>query len=459
MPSRRPGGCLTVEAQTGAQRRKGKAAHPEGLGGSVHTRTSRSGQRPPWSLAIDFGTCFTTAATLVDRSADPAAPDAAAPPALLEMEAGRGLPSAVALGPDGGILTGQAAVDRAVERPDLAERLPKRALVRQSSVLLGERDHSTVALVAAVLRRVRQEAVAVHGGDPTRTVLTHPARWSAQERGQLGAAAAQAGIAAPEFVPEPVAAAMWHAAAAGVPEGGCLAVYDLGGGTFDTAVLRRAAGEFSTVAVGGDPYLGGEDLDECLAELLGRRARARDPAPWDALWSSDGPADRVRQERLRRKVTAAKEALSTAGSVDLAVPGYREPFLIRSHEFGAAIEPLLIRSHELLSATVREANLEPGALHAVVLTGGASHTPLVSDLIAEREGRLPLLTADPKASVVLGALTAGLVAGGAGTGRPADATAGPDPARRYFRPDGDPDFEFPSYDARGTHGAHGTHDL
>ncbi|MFF3320733.1 Hsp70 family protein [Streptomyces sp. NPDC002889] len=368
---------------------------------------------------------------------------------MLEIENSRYLPSLVCLDADGTPLTGRAALQRAVNRPDLTERAPKRALVRQDGVILGERRVSTAELAAAVLRRTLTEAQAVHGGSaPSRTVLTHPARWGAAERTRLGEAAALAGIDGPEYLPEPVAAALHHAEAGEVPEGDCLAVYDLGGGTFDTAVLRRTSNGFTTVAVGGDPHLGGEDLDECLAALLAERAEARDPLPWDELWGSAEPGQVAQRALLRRELTAAKEALSTASSVDLAVPGYPEPFLIRSHEYRSAVEPLLARSHDLLTATVREAGLEPAALHAVVLTGGASRTPRVSDLIAEREQRLPLLTADPKASVVLGALSSGLVVTVPAEG-PADAGARPGEPRRalrYFQPAGDPDFEFSPYD-------------
>ncbi|MFF3942092.1 Hsp70 family protein [Streptomyces phaeofaciens] len=379
-----------------------------------------------------------------------AAEAATAPPTMLEIENSRYLPSVVALDADGTPLTGRAALQRAVNRPDLTERAPKRALVRQTAVLLGGRAVPTEELAAAVLRRVRGAALAAHGGTaPVRTVLTHPVRWGAAELGRLTRAAALAGIDAPELLPEPVAAALHHTRTTEVPEGACLAVYDLGGGTFDTAVLRRTAGGFDTVAVGGDPHLGGEDLDDCLAALLRERALARDPDPWKELTESGDPALNAQLALLRREIVAAKEALSTAGSVEVAVPGYPEPFLLRAHEYREAATPLLTHSHEVLSATVSEAGLDPAALHAVVLTGGASRTPLISDLIAEREGRLPVLSADPKATVALGALAAdGLTP--AGSSAPAGHRAGPGPLAlrgpRYLRPDGDPDFEFDPYD-------------
>ncbi|MGW2037056.1 Hsp70 family protein [Streptomyces virginiae] len=419
--------------------------------------TARAGRgEREWLLAVDFGTCFTTAATFGDEAAA-----GSVGPRSLEIENSRCLPALVCLDDSGALLTGRAAQQRAAHHPDQAERAPKRALARQSAVLLGGRSVPAAELAAAVLRRVCAEARAAHDGrPPARTVLTHPARWGTAERDRLADAADRAGIAAPGFLPEPVAAALHHGRVHAVPEGGAVAVYDLGGGTFDTAVLRRTARGFDTVAIGGDPHLGGEDLDECLRDLLGERAADRDPDPWHDLWEDPGPPAAAQRAALGRELTAAREALSQTGSVDLAVPGYPQPFLIRAHEYRAAAEPLLARTYELLAATVADAGLDAADVHEIVLTGGASRTPRVSDLIAERTGRLPLLTADPKSAVVLGALAALPLAGppgpeGAAAPAYAEGTAyaggaayaaGPTApggrVRRYLNPDGDLGFRF-----------------
>ncbi|MEV6678903.1 Hsp70 family protein [Streptomyces erythrochromogenes] len=411
--------------------------------------TARAGRgEREWSLAVDLGTCFTTAATFGDEAAV-----GGVGPRSLEIENSRCLPALVCLDDSGALLTGRAAQQRAAHHPDQAERAPKRALARQSAVLLGGRSVPAAELAAAVLRRVYAEARAAHDGrPPARTVLTHPARWGTAERGRLADAADRAGIAEPGFLPEPVAAALHHGQVHAVPEGGAVAVYDLGGGTFDTAVLRRTDRGFEPVAIGGDPYLGGEDLDECLRDLLGERAADRDPDPWYALWEDPGPPAAAQRALLGRELTAAREALSQTGSVDIAVPGYPQPFLIRAHEYRAAAEPLLDRSYELLAATIADAGLDAADVHEIVLTGGASRTPRVSDLIAERTGRLPLLTADPKSAVVLGALAVlpttlppGPGPGQAQAARPAYADGAAAPGgrvRRYLNPDGDLGFRF-----------------
>ncbi len=182
-----------------------------------------------WALAIDFGTSFTTAATWTSGQ-----------PSMLEIENSRYLPSLVCLGEDGTLLTGAAARQLAAQLPGHAERLPKRALVRSPEVRLGSRTVASTDLAAAVLGRVYREALAQHpAGPPDRIMLTHPASWPDDELNLLVKAAEAAGLAKPVLVPEPVAAALYYAQEQEFTLAGHLAVYDLGGGTFDSAVLRR----------------------------------------------------------------------------------------------------------------------------------------------------------------------------------------------------------------------------
>jgi len=375
-----------------------------------------------WTLAVDFGTSFTTAAMFHDGVVE-----------VLDIEKRRYLPSTVSAGDEGELLTGIAAEQLAAQRPDRAERLPKRALVAGDSVLLGGRAVTSVDLVAAVLRRVYTEALGHHRGvAPARLVLTHPAAWPAHEQALLLKAAQAAGLGPVDLVPEPVAAAVHYTRvrADEIPVGGHVAVYDLGGGTFDTAVVRRTRDGFVLAGPpGGDPHLGGEDFDEALLEIVGRHARERDPAPWDTLWADQDAARRYQLATLRRDATAAKEALSSTATVYLTVPGYDDVFVIGRAEFESAVEEHLQRSLDLLERTVRDAGVPAAELSAVLLAGGASATPRVSDLLAERLGGLPVMDPDPKLVVVRGALFAGAAAEPSSP----EATAAPPPLR--FNPD------------------------
>ncbi|WP_433784030.1 Hsp70 family protein [Actinomycetospora sp. CA-101289] len=360
-----------------------------------------SGPGQPWDLAIDFGTSFTTTATLAGGRAE-----------VLEIDGSKYVPSLVCLDEDGTILVGRDAVTESAMAPDRTERVPKRALVAHEQVLLGERTVATVDLVAAVLERVAGEAVRRFSGRrPARVVLTHPARWQAGglELRRLTEAADRAGLGVPDLVAEPVAAAHHYVRSGSgdqaVPDGGMIGVYDFGGGTFDTAVLlRRGVGFELAGSPGGDVALGGEDLDVAFMEILAEHAEALDPDPWNELWEAEGRVAERHRTLLRRDVTQAKEALSRLPAFNLWVPGYDDEIRVTRREYERAIEPLLARSVVELQDTIARAGTTPDALVDVYLTGSTSRTPRISTLLGDLLGHVPGMRDDPKAVVVLGAL-------------------------------------------------------
>src|SRR5262245_50987973 len=186
------------------------------------------------------------------------------------------LPSAVYAAPSGELLVGRDAAHMARDDPARYEPYPKRR-VDDGSVLLGGRGIPVVELVAAVLRRVADEARRTAGTLPP-AVLTHPVAWGSARRGVLVEAARRAGLTVLDLVAEPIAAAAYFTTVLGteLPAGACLAVFDLGGGTFDVAVVRGSggardlsvvgtggggAGDLSVVGTGGLDDVGGLDLD------------------------------------------------------------------------------------------------------------------------------------------------------------------------------------------------------
>ncbi|MHC1562970.1 Hsp70 family protein [Actinomycetospora sp. C-140] len=354
---------------------------------------------PGWDLAIDFGTSFTTTATLAGGRVE-----------VLEIDGSKYVPSLVCLDDDGAILVGRDALTEAAMAPDRTERVPKRALVASEQVLLGDRTIATVDLVAAVLARVAGEAVRRFSGRrPSRVVLTHPARWQAGglELRRLAEAAERAGLGEPDLVAEPVAAAHHYVRSGDtVPDGGMIGVYDFGGGTFDTAVLRRRGDGFELAgSPGGDVALGGEDLDAAFMEILAEHAEALDADRWYALWEAEGRTAERHRTLLRRDVTQAKETLSRRPAVNLWVPGYDDEIRVTRREYERAVEPLLARSVTELRDTVARAGTTPDGLVDVYLTGSTSRTPRISTLLADVLGHVPGMRDDPKAVVVLGALS------------------------------------------------------
>jgi molecular chaperone DnaK (HSP70) len=356
--------------------------------------TEMPGAAPGWSLAIDFGTTSTAAAMTDGRAA----------PQVLEIEGSRYFPSVVYRDEAGQLLTGRTAVRQAAVFPDRAERVPKRALVAGSEVILGGHPVPVTELVAAVLGRVYAEAVRYHGGRPPAVVvLTHPARWSETRRGRLRDAAIKAGVTDPVFVSEPVAAASWYARPAA---GAVVAVFDLGGGTLDTAVLRASGTRYEIAGVpGGNANLGGEDFDELLLGRVSDLARERDAAEWGGLFGMASTRSRRDMALVRADVTAAKEALSEHTVFDLSVVGFAEEFRLTRPEFEELIGADVDEAVTEMCRTIAAAGVTAGELTGCYLTGGSSRIPLIAARLAAAVEVAPQLRDDPKAVVALGALS------------------------------------------------------
>ncbi|RAY10927.1 hypothetical protein DPM19_32845 [Actinomadura craniellae] len=343
-----------------------------------------------WALAIDFGTSCTTAAVAADGRIE-----------ALAFDGHRRLPSLVYLDDAGGLIAGREAARRAEACPERAERTPKRAFVQKTAVRLGDRGVLTADLVAAVLGEVYTTALRRQGGTaPDRVVLTHPVRWKNARLRLFAAAALRAGLPEPEFVAEPVAAAVHRTGRERIDWGRYVAVYDLGGGTFDTTVLRRTLGGFVPIGrPGGDERLGGEDLDLALLEIVGRRAAEAEPAVWERLVSTGNPA----RGRLRRDVVGAKHALSERLSTEVRPEGFAAGLRITRAEFERQITPSLRHSVQGLRGTMEAVGLAPADLAALYVTGGSSRVPKIGDLLG-RTLDYPPVVQDDSPCVALGAL-------------------------------------------------------
>jgi len=301
----------------------------------------------------------------------------------------------------GRLVLGQEADELSGLAPWCLERTPKRR-IGDEFMRLGEKELRVVDVVGAILRKVAEEAISLRGGElPGELRLTHPARWGHHRLEKLRQAAEVAGFGSPVFVPEPVAAAT-HFASERLSAGQHVAVYDLGGGTFDTAVLRRTEDSFELVgAPGGDENLGGEDFDDRLYRYLGRQL-ARDK--WQALReSTDRPWTQANRELLRN-ARKTKEFLSRGAQYEFYMPPPIDQELLASAE---SFRELIIGDVEAtvgeLERTIRGAGVEPTQLTAIYLAGGSSRIPLIGRMIQQRLGQLPESLDDPKVVTVLGA--------------------------------------------------------
>ncbi len=357
-----------------------------------------------WGLAVDFGTTATAAVTVTGEHVS-----------LLSLDGGGRMSSSVyATGSDSELLVGRQADNEAAYALDRYEPTPKRKIHRQT-VRLGGRQFTPVELIAAVMAQVLSDAVVQHNGSPPAwLVVTHPVAWPPSQRqvlaGAMEAAANRLGVWIPEpqFVSEPVAAAQWYSRDTyhDPPRvGQKVAVYDLGGGTFDVAVLERTDNGFAVIHSGGIDPLGGYDFDHRLFTYLGNKYIAQEAADvWRGLQRPE-PGDVEMGERRRNMqvtVQLLKEALSTQTSRQTQLRGVPRPVLVTRPEFETLIVADVDRTIEELLTTLDECDLTVGDLAWIYRVGGASRIPLVGQKL-QALGAPVHVYDDPKLVVALGA--------------------------------------------------------
>ncbi|MCP2165360.1 Hsp70 protein [Goodfellowiella coeruleoviolacea] len=325
---------------------------------------------------------------------------------MIEVDGSATMPSAVFAAEDTTIVVGRDAERRARLDPARFEPNPKRR-VDEGALLLGDKVVPVTDALAAVLTRVHEETARQLGGAPLDEVrLTHPAQWGPVRRNVLLSAARLAGMGPTlTLVPEPVAAAAHFASFPDqtLAPGQALAVYDLGAGTFDVAVVGATPTGFTVLAENGLPDLGGLDVDQALLEHVGRYVSQRDPGQWQRLLRPESTADRRARRALWEDVKAAKEALSRHPQTEVPMPEPFEDVLVTRTELEALIRPSLLRSVELLTDTVRSTGMAPEHLAGIYLVGGSSRIPLVATLIGEQLGVVPTSLDQPETAVALGA--------------------------------------------------------
>jgi hypothetical protein len=347
-------------------------------------------------LSVDLGTS-NTVAVLSSHGR---------PPRVVEVDGSASMPSAVYCEENGSLVVGRDAERRARLDPARFEPNPKRR-VDEGTLLLGETVVPVADALAAVLARVLEETTRQLGGiAPDEVRLTHPAQWGPVRRNVLLSAARLAGMGSDlVLVPEPVAAAAHFAS---FPEqsltaGQALAVYDLGAGTFDVAIVGVTQNGFTVLAEDGLPDLGGLDVDQALLEHVGRQVSHRDPAAWQRLLRPESTADRRARRSLLEDVRSAKESLSRHPQTEVPMPEPFEDVLVTRAELEALVRPSMLRSAELLASTIRSTGMTPEHLAGIYLVGGSSRIPLVATMIAEQARVVPTSLDQPETAVALGA--------------------------------------------------------
>lgn len=350
------------------------------------------------AVGIDLGTTNSLVAAVRSGVAEPLpdADDQVILPSAVRyhadrVEVGRSAKQAASSDPLNTILSVKRFMGRGLEDVKLlGEQLPYRFVGGESHMPFIETVQgakSPVEVSADILKTLRQRAEETLGGELVGAVITVPAYFDEAQRQATKDAARLAGLNVLRLLNEPTAAAVAYGLDKQAE--GVVAIYDLGGGTFDISILRLTRGVFEVMATGGDSALGGDDFDHAIAGWMVQQA------------GLSANLDPGAQRSLLRAACDAKEALTASDSVELVHGDWRG--MLTREQFNALIEPMVARSLKACRRAVRDAGIELGEVEAVVMVGGSTRVPRVREVVAEMFGRQPLTDIDPDQVVAIGA--------------------------------------------------------
>jgi molecular chaperone DnaK len=353
------------------------------------------------AVGIDLGTTNSVVAVL----------EGGEPTVIANAEGSRTTPSIVAFARNGEVLIGEVAKRQAVTNPDRTIRSVKREMGTKWSVDIDGKHYSPQEISARVLMKLKRDAEAYLGETITDAVITVPAYFNDSQRQATKEAGEIAGFNVSRIVNEPTAAALAYGLDKGSKEETVL-VFDLGGGTFDVSLLELGEGVIEVKSTSGDNHLGGDDWDQRIIDHLVKTFRGQH--------GIDLAADKMAMQRLREAAEKAKIELSAASTTGINLPyitaGASGPLHLDVNlsraEFQRMTQDLLDRCKGPFEQAIKDAGIKLSDIDHVILVGGSTRMPAVSDLVKELTGKEPNKGVNPDEVVAVGAaLQAGVLKG------------------------------------------------
>ncbi|MDQ3732931.1 MAG: molecular chaperone DnaK [Actinomycetota bacterium] len=354
------------------------------------------------AVGIDLGTTNSVVAVL----------EGGEPTVIANAEGSRTTPSVVAFAKNGEVIVGQAAKNQAVTNVDRTIRSIKREMGTDWSVDIDGKKYTPQEISARILQKLKRDAETYLGETITDAVVTVPAYFEDAQRQATKEAGEIAGLNVLRIVNEPTAAALAYGLDKGEKEQTIL-VFDLGGGTFDVSLLEIGEGVIEVKATAGDNHLGGDDWDQKVLEHLVKQ--------FNVANGIDLSKDKLAMQRLREAAEKAKIELSGAQSTNVNLPyitaGAEGPLhldvTITRAEFQRMTQDLLDRTKAPFNQAIRDAGIKLAEIDHVVMVGGSTRMPAVTDVVRELTGgKEPNKGVNPDEVVAVGAaLQAGVLKG------------------------------------------------
>jgi molecular chaperone DnaK len=355
------------------------------------------------AVGIDLGTTNSVVSVL----------EGGEPTVIANSEGSRTTPSVVAFAKNGEVLVGQSAKNQAVTNTDRTIRSVKRHMGTDWSVEIDGKKYTAQEISARVLMKLKRDAESYLGEEITDAVITVPAYFEDAQRQATKEAGQIAGLNVLRIVNEPTSAALAYGLDKGEKEQTIL-VFDLGGGTFDVSLLELGDGVVEVRATSGDNHLGGDDWDERIIKWLVEKFRGTS--------GIDLTKDKMAMQRLREAAEKAKIELSSQNTATINLPyitvdADKNPLFLDETlsraEFQKITQDLLDRCRAPFNNVIKDAGISVGQIDHVVLVGGSTRMPAVTDLVKELTGgKEPNKGVNPDEVVAVGAaLQAGVLKG------------------------------------------------
>ena len=355
------------------------------------------------AVGIDLGTTNSVVSALEGGDAT----------VIANSEGSRTTPSVVAFTKNGEVIVGQSAKNQAVTNVDRTIRSVKRHIGTDWSVDIDGKKYTPQEISARTLMKLKRDAEAYLGEEVTDAVITVPAYFSDSQRQATKEAGTIAGLNVLRIVNEPTAAALAYGLEKGEKEQTIL-VFDLGGGTFDVSLLEIGDGVVEVRATAGDNKLGGDDWDQRIVDWLVEKFKASSGV--------DLSKDKMAMQRLREAAEKAKIELSSSQTANINLPyitvdADKNPLFLDENltrtEFQRITQDLLDRTKAPFNQVIKDAGIAISDIDHVVLVGGSTRMPAVTDMVKELTGgREPNKGVNPDEVVAVGAaLQAGVLRG------------------------------------------------
>ena len=311
------------------------------------------------------------------------------------------LPSVVNISNEG-VIVGKVAKNLAMIAPHNTAISIKRKMGSDEKVILNNKEYLPEEISALILKKIAQTANEEMGIEYKRCVITVPAYFNEKQREATARAAKIAGLDVIRIINEPTAAAISYGA--NKQEDMLYAVYDLGGGTFDVSIMENSEGLIEVVSTAGDNYLGGDDFDKKLADLIFQKSGFKIERNTKLDIKLLQLAEKIKIELSDKEEIEINEKFFAKDKN--AKPLHLEIKISRD-EFIDLIKANIDKTIELLYQATQEAGYEIEDIDVVILTGGSSKIPFIAERILEKTSKLPVLIEDPDKSVSIGAILQG----------------------------------------------------